>query len=101
MASCTAPHVPGYPRRELPGAACPSRAVSFDYEEKGAAAPRKPGGHLMKYLFLLHTAEGLPEDQASEAYARMHADYSAAMAAMAQAGVLIECAPLRPVSSAT
>ena len=56
----------------------------------------------MKYLFLLHTADdGLPEDQAGEDYARMHADYSAAMGAMAQAGVLIECAPLRPVSSAT
>jgi len=56
----------------------------------------------MKYLLLLHTADdGLPEDQAGEDYARLHADYSAAMGAMAQAGVLIECAPLRPWSSAT
>lgn len=56
----------------------------------------------MKYLFLLQTADdGPPEDPASEEYARMYADYGAAIGAMTQAGVLIECAPLRPWSSAT
>lgn len=56
----------------------------------------------MKYLFLLHTADdGVPADEASPEYARVYAEYGAAVAAMAKAGVLIECAPLRPASSAT
>jgi hypothetical protein len=55
----------------------------------------------MKYLFLLHTDDGPPEDRASAEYARTYAEYNAAMAAMAEAGVLIECAPLRPWTSAT
>lgn len=56
----------------------------------------------MKYLLLLHTPDdGLPQDQGSAAYADMHARYTAAMGAMAQAGVLIECAPLKAWSSAT
>jgi hypothetical protein len=56
----------------------------------------------MKYLFLLHTADdGPPEDRSSAEYAQMYAEYGAAMKAMSEAGVLIECAPLRPWSSAT
>jgi hypothetical protein len=56
----------------------------------------------MKYLFLLNSADdGPPEDPTSAEYARVYAEYGAAMGAMAQAGVLIECAPLRPWSSAT
>jgi hypothetical protein len=55
----------------------------------------------MKYLFLLHTADAPPEDRASEEYARLYADYGAALGAMSQAGVLIDCAPLRPWTSAT
>ena len=56
----------------------------------------------MKYLFLLYTADdGPPADAASAEYARMYAEYGAAMAEMTRAGVLIECAPLRPASSAT
>ncbi|MEP7024018.1 MAG: YciI family protein [Actinomycetota bacterium] len=56
----------------------------------------------MKYLFLLHTPDdGLPGDLSSPEYAQMYADYSAAVAAMAQAGVLVDCAPLRGWSSAT
>jgi hypothetical protein len=56
----------------------------------------------MKYLFLLNTADdGPPDDRASAEYAETFAAYGVAMAAMAKAGVLIECAPLRPASLAT
>jgi hypothetical protein len=56
----------------------------------------------MKYLFLLHSADdGPPEDRASPEYAKVYAEYGAALGAMTQAGVLLECAPLRPWSSAT
>jgi len=55
----------------------------------------------MKYLLLLHTPDdGLPVE-GTAAYADTYARYSSAMGAMAQAGVLIECAPLRAWSSAT
>jgi hypothetical protein len=55
----------------------------------------------MKYLFLLHSPDGPPPDQDSVEYADMFAEYAAAIGAMAEAGVLIDCAPLQPVSSAT
>jgi hypothetical protein len=55
----------------------------------------------MKYLFLLHSPDGPPLDQASVEYADLFAAYAAANAAMAEAGVLIDCGPLQPVSSAT
>jgi hypothetical protein len=56
----------------------------------------------MKYLLLLHSADdGPPEDRTSPEYATMYAEYGAALGAMTQAGVLLECAPLRPWSSAT
>ena len=56
---------------------------------------------MVKYLFLLYgTSETLPEP-GTEEFARMRADWDAATGAMAQAGVLIDCAPLRGWSSAT
>jgi hypothetical protein len=54
----------------------------------------------VKYLFLLHSPADAPEQGTPEA-ARMYADYSAALQVMAQAGVLIDCAPLTPAASAT
>ena len=55
----------------------------------------------MKYLLLLNTPDdGLPAE-GTAAYADTYARYSSAMCAMAQAGVLIECRPLRAWSSAT
>lgn len=54
----------------------------------------------MKYLFLLHSTTDAPEHGTAEA-AQAYADYSAALQVMAQAGVLIDCAPLTPASSAT
>jgi hypothetical protein len=54
----------------------------------------------MKYLFLLHTARALPEPGTAEA-AEMFAAYKAAVDAMAEAGVLVDCAPLQPASAAT
>ena len=55
----------------------------------------------MKYLLLLNTPDdGLPAEGSAE-YADTYVRYSTAMGAMAQAGVLIECAPLRAWSSAT
>jgi hypothetical protein len=55
----------------------------------------------MKYLFLLHSPDGPPADPDSVEYAEAVEAYAAANAAMAQAGVLLDCAPLRPVSAAT
>ncbi|MCW2638247.1 MAG: hypothetical protein JWP76_553 [Dactylosporangium sp.] len=55
----------------------------------------------MKYLFLLHSPDGPPLDSGSVEYAETFAAWAAATAAMAEAGVLIDCAPLQPVSSAT
>jgi hypothetical protein len=55
----------------------------------------------MKYLFLLHSPDGPPLDQSTAEYADLFAAYAKANAAMAEAGVLIDCAPLQPVSSAT
>jgi hypothetical protein len=55
----------------------------------------------MRYLFLLHSpdrelpAAGTPE------YAEMYAAYTAAVEAMARAGVLVDCAPLTAVDAAT
>lgn len=55
----------------------------------------------MKYMFLLYGAgETLPEPGTEEAR-RMFEEYRAATEAMAKAGVLIDCAPLQPVSAAT
>jgi hypothetical protein len=56
---------------------------------------------MVKYLFLLHSPDGPPLDQGSVEYADTFAAWAAATAAMAEAGVLIDCAPLQPVSSAT
>ena len=57
---------------------------------------------MVKYLFLLY---GRPDEQlpepGTEAYDRMRAEWGAATGAMAQAGVLIDCAPLQPPAAAT
>jgi hypothetical protein len=53
----------------------------------------------MKYLFLLY---GKPlEDQNAEELRATHAAYDAATATLAAAGVLVDCAPLHPVSAST
>jgi hypothetical protein len=55
----------------------------------------------MKYLFLLYgPGESLPEP-GTEAARRMLEEYTAATEAMAKAGVLVDCAPLQPVTAAT
>ena len=56
----------------------------------------------MKYLLLLHRGadEDLPDPASPEAAALFDA-YRAANEAMASAGVLIDCAPLKSVSAAT
>ena len=55
----------------------------------------------MKYLFLLYGADGpLPEPGTSE-YAAMVKEWGAATGAMADAGVLVDCAPLQPPSTST
>jgi hypothetical protein len=53
----------------------------------------------MKYMFLLH-GKPLPEPGSEEARQQFE-DYRAATEAMAKAGVLIDCAPLQPVSATT
>jgi hypothetical protein len=55
----------------------------------------------MKYMFLLYGPDRpLPEPGAPE-FTEMLESWDAATAAMAKAGVLIDCAPLEPPSSAT
>ena len=57
---------------------------------------------MVKYLFLLY---GRPDEQlpepGTEEFARMRAEWSAATGTMAQAGVLIDCAPVQPPAAAT
>ena len=54
----------------------------------------------MKYLLLLNRAEdGLPEPGTPPR--RPCSDYTAAVRAMAEAGVLVDCAPLTAASAAT
>ena len=57
---------------------------------------------MVKYMFLLYRRpdEQLPEP-GTEEFARMRAEFGAATGAMAQAGVLIDCAPLQPPAAAT
>ena len=55
----------------------------------------------MRYLLLLQTSmDGLPERGTAEAD-QMYAAYKSAIDAMAEAGVLLECAPLAAASLAT
>jgi len=71
----------------------------------GARAVREPFLDLevwtMKYMFLLQTADGGPPEDGTLEAAQMYADYQVALQAMAQAGVLIDCAPLQGASRAT
>lgn len=55
----------------------------------------------MKFLFLLHSADDGPPEQGTPEAARLYAEYRVAIEAMAQAGVLRECAPLQAASLAT
>ena len=54
----------------------------------------------MKFLFLLRSPADAPAPGPLHG-AAMYADYSAALQVMAQAGVLVDCAPLTPAASAT
>jgi hypothetical protein len=54
----------------------------------------------MKYLFLLQAPDGTVEPGTPE-YDEMYTAYAEAIAAMAEAGVLIDCQPLQPASAAT
>jgi hypothetical protein len=55
----------------------------------------------MKYLLLLNrTEDALPEPGTPAAQAMLR-EYTAAVQAMAEAGVLVDCAPLTATSAAT
>ena len=54
----------------------------------------------MKYLFLLYADAPMPEPGTPEAR-KLLEDWTGAEQAMAEAGVLIDCAPLQPPSAAT
>ena len=55
----------------------------------------------MKYLLLLNrTQDAFPEPGTSEAEA-LAADFGELVGAMAEAGVLVDCAPLQPQSAST
>jgi hypothetical protein len=80
---------------------CRRRASSFDYYWKPAAVAGGERQDAMKYMFLLYGPDRpLPEPGTPE-FTEMLADWDKALDAMGQAGVLIDCAPLEPPSSAT
>jgi hypothetical protein len=54
----------------------------------------------MRYLFLLYGADQLPEPGTPGAR-KMFEEYAAALRPMAEAGVLVSCAPLQPVAAST
>jgi hypothetical protein len=54
----------------------------------------------MKYLLLLYGRDRLPDPGTPE-FRELFEDWGTATGAMATAGVLIDCAPLRPVAEAT
>ncbi len=64
-----------------------------------APVPNPEGATTMKYMFLLYSPP-IPEPGTPEA-ARLMADWTAARQAMADAGVLIDCAPLQPPAAST
>jgi hypothetical protein len=73
----------------------------FDYNWKPAAVAGGERRCTMKYMFLLYGPDKpLPEPGTPE-FAEMFQSWDAATGAMAKAGVLIDCAPLEPPSSAT
>jgi hypothetical protein len=55
----------------------------------------------MKYLLLLHAPGGAPTDPATAEYEQLYLGYARANAAMADAGVLLDCGPLYPPSAST
>jgi hypothetical protein len=55
----------------------------------------------MKYLLLLHAPGGVPTDQTTAEYEQLYLGYARANAAMAEAGVLLDCGPLYPPSAST
>lgn len=55
----------------------------------------------MKYLFLLYSPGGAPKDPTSVEYAETFAAFAGAEAAMEKAGVMLDCAPLQPVSASS
>jgi hypothetical protein len=59
----------------------------------------REGATTMKYMLLLY-GPGMPEPGTPEA-TKMLADWTAARQAMADAGVLIDCAPLQPPAAST
>ena len=55
----------------------------------------------MRYLCLLHIPDGFLPEPGTPEHQKLVADNMAANTAMSEAGVLVESAPLYPVSSAT
>src|SRR5579864_2715078 len=55
----------------------------------------------MKYLFLLNRLHDAPPEPGTPHYEETLQAYGAAVAAMAEAGVLVDCAPLAASSSST
>ncbi len=55
----------------------------------------------MKYLFLLYGPDGPLPEPGTDEHVAMVERWSAATGAMAQAGVLVDCAPVQPPSAST
>src|SRR5262249_58912617 len=67
----------------------------------GSRTGRRGRNQAMKYLLLLNrTEDALPEPGTPAAQAMLR-EYTAAVQAMAEAGVLVDCAPLTATSAAT
>jgi hypothetical protein len=66
-----------------------------------AIVARVAGGSRMKFMCLLYGESAAGPAPGSPEFGRMLADYGAATEAMAKAGVLLDSAPLQPVTSAT
>jgi hypothetical protein len=83
-----------------------SRAISvsesrFPFDESVMSDRPAREEMKMKYLFLLNRVDDALPEPGSPASDQLFVDYGKAVQAMAEAGVLIDCAPLTATSSAT
>lgn len=83
--------------REKGPLACRSGVRPFDYRQRPNDGPREGFG--MKYMFLLYSKP--LDEQSVEEQRETYVAYEAATTKMAEAGVLVDCAPLQPVTAST
>jgi hypothetical protein len=79
---------------------CRCGAAPFDYGKRAHERGRRKAEGEIKYLFLLYADSPMPEPGTARARAMLE-DWTEARQAMADAGVLIDCAPLQPAAAST